>query len=196
MTLAKRIAIPIAIAAVTLSFTLLSLKALRYYRWHVLLSYENRDLRNMSEQSAQNLTLTVNAIVNTSDFHFFPRAFRTMTNTTGQSRHVLVLEQPAGNVPGESRIRAYVFDGYGKLLTNTEFSGGWRADVARVDVSKDELLNQDALAIDSHYWGGPSEQQYFVLDHDSIVPAYTRTEGKLTRERYLQTNLTIAPSIR
>jgi len=196
--MAKRILTGLAVASLTLSLGVLALRLVRHHHWQVLLSFQNRDLQNVRGESARTLRQTTDAIVGDQKPQgpFFPRIFQTITNANSQTRYVLVLERPPMSVPDEPLLRMYVFDNSGRLLTNDEYSGGWRAYVTAISVSRNDLLNQDALVVDSQYErDGPMSHNYFVVDRDQIVPAYFDHEGKLEREKYLQNNLSIAPSI-
>jgi hypothetical protein len=196
--MAKRILIALAVVTLTLSLGVAAVKLVRHHRWQILLSFQNRDLRNVPRESARTLRQTIDVLLGDRKPNglFFPVIFRTITNINSHTRYVLVLERPLLQVPDESQLRMYVFDDAGRLLTNDEYSGGWRADVTAVSVSRNDLLNQEALIVDTQYIKeGPLSHNYFVLDGDRIVPAYFDHEGKLAREKYLQKNPSIAPSI-
>ena len=151
-------------------------------------------------QTGRVLQGAINSVVgaqNPHEFRFLPRMFRTMANTNGEKRYVLVREQPLVAIPGEARVRMHVFDNADRLLTSDEFSGGWRTHVTRVHVAKNALLSQDALVVDGEFWiGGIGSHHYYVLVGDRMVPAYLERDGKLKRDEYLFANPSIAPSIR
>jgi hypothetical protein len=204
--MAKRIAV---YAGVTLTTFLVGVSATRFVStihhqtpqtpWEVLLTFQNQELKNLPDDSSHILQHAINATIgppNSNEFPFFPRMFRTMSNITGQRRYVLVEERPLMTIPGEPRLRMYVFDSTGKLLTADEFSGGWRTHVAGMNVERNPLLQQDALVVKGQFWvGDHTSHQYYVLVGDRIVPAYLERDGQLKRNEYLEADISIAPSI-
>jgi hypothetical protein len=204
MKMAKRTALYVAVALATFlmgaSVAKFHLRPTRSLTpWQVLLSFQDRDLKNLPDKQSQTLQAAINRIIgpeNEHEFPFSPRLFQTITSTTGQTRYVLVREQPLLSIPGEPRIRMHVFDNAGTTLTSDEFSGGWRSFVTGVSVAKDNLLHQDTLIVDAHYWVGEhTSRQYYVLDGDRMVSAYFARDGVLKRGDYLLANGSIAPSI-
>jgi hypothetical protein len=205
MKMAKRIAV---YAGVTLATFLVGVSATRYVSirhqaprtpWEVLLKFQNQELKILPDDSRHILQKAIDATIgppNSNEFPFSPRMFRTMWNITGQRRYVLVEERPLMTIPGESRLRMYVFDAIGRLLTAEEFSGGWRTHVAGMNVERNPLLQQDALVVKGQFWVGDHRSyQYYVIVGDRIVPAYFEQDGELKRNEYLQANISIAPSI-
>ena len=168
--------------------------------WQVLLSFQNQDFTSLPEAQTRILQHAIDTIVGAQDPKerpFLPRIFRTMSNTDGQTRYILVQEQPLMETPGEPRIRMHVFDDAANLLTSDEFSGGWRTSVTDIHVSKNALLNQDALVLDGKYHYGPHpSHRYYVLVGDRPVLAYVERNGELQRDEYLWRNSSIAPSIK
>ena len=199
----KRIVLYACIALITFLLGMFAVKFVRHQPqespWQVLLTFQDRDLNQLSESQGHILQRSIDAILGPQDPNerpFFPRVFRTMSNTSGETRYILVREQPLMEIPGEPRIRTYVFDSTGKLLTRDEFSGGWRTHVTGVHVASNILLHQDALVVDGKYWtGAHSTHHYYVLVGDRVVPAYFDRDGELKRDEYLWTNASIAPSI-
>ena len=204
MEMAKRIAPHAGVAIIAFALGMFAAKVVRHQprqtSWQVLLSFQNQDLYNLSDERKGILQAAIDSVVgaqNPDERPFFPRMFRTMVNTNGQMRYVLVREQPLMEIPGEPRVRTHVFDSDGKLLASDEFSGGWRTSVTDVHVARNALLHQDALVLDGEYHYGPHPaHRYYVLVGDRIVPAYFERNGELKRDEYLWTNASIAPSIR
>ena len=90
----------------------------------------------------------------------------------------------------------HVFDKAGTPLTSDEFSGGWRSFVTGVSIAENDLLHQDTLIVDAHYWVGEHRShQYYVLVGDRMVSAYFDRDGELRRGDYLLANGSIARSI-
>jgi len=204
MQIAKRIVPYAGVAVIAFALGMFTAKLVRHQPrqtpWQVLLSSQNQDLYNLSDERKHALQAAIDSIVgaqNPDERLFFPRMFRTMVNTNDQMRYVLVREQPLMEVPGEPRVRTHVFDSDGKLLASDEFSGGWRTSVMDVHVAKNALLHQDALVIDGEYRYGPHpSHRYYVLVGDRIVPAYFERNGELKRDEYLFANANVAPSIK
>jgi hypothetical protein len=119
----KRIALCAGVALITFLLGMFAAKIVRHQpqptHWQVLLSFQNQDLYNLSDERKLTLQSVIDSVVgaqNIGERPFFPRMFRTMVNTSGQMRYVLVREQPLMEVPGEPRVRTHVFDSDGKLL--------------------------------------------------------------------------------
>jgi hypothetical protein len=204
MQIAKRIVPYAGVAIIAFALGMFAAKLVHHQPlqtpWQVLLSFQNQDLYNLSDDRKRALQAAIDSIVgaqNSNERPFFPRMFLTMVNTNGQTRYVLVREQPLMEVPGEPRVRAHVFDSDGKLLTSDEFSGGWRTSVTDVHVARNSLLRQDALVLDGEYHYGPHpSHRYYVLVGDRVVLAYSERNGELKREEYLFANASVAPSIK
>jgi hypothetical protein len=202
--MAKRIVLCAGVALIIFLLGMFTAKLVRHQPqptpWQVLLSFQNQDLYNLSDQRKRTLQAAIDSVVgaqNPDERPFFPRMFRTMVNTNGQMRYVLVREQPLMEVPGEPRVRTHVFDSDGKLLAGDEFSGGYRTSVTDVHIARNALLRQDALVLDGEYHYGPHpSHRYYVLVGDRIVPAYFERYGELKRDEYLFANATVAPSIK
>ena len=80
--------------------------------WETLLLFENQDLANLKPESTVRVEKAIEALtgLRESPMPYRPRLFRTMSNERGQTRYVLVEEQPLMIIPGESRLRIHVFD--------------------------------------------------------------------------------------
>jgi len=204
MEMARRIVPYAGVAIIAFALGMFAAKLVhhqpRQTPWQVLLLFQNQDLYNLSDERKRALQSAIDSIVGAQDPNerpFFPRMFRTMVNTNGQTRYVLVREQPLMEVPGEPRVRTHVFDSDGKLLTSDEFSGGWRTSVTDIHVAQNALLKQDAMVIDGEYRYGPHpSHHYYVLVSDRMVPAYFERNGELKRDEYLFANASVAPSIK
>lgn len=133
--------------------------------WLVLLSFENRDLEHLNEQSA--LTLR-NAIDNLRgkvepEIPFKPRRFKLISNAAGEKRYVLVECFQLVMVPGSSHLRFHVFDTAGKLLNSQERSM-YRTIVKSVHFRKVATTKQDVLMVNTMYWlGGGDETDSYTL---------------------------------
>jgi hypothetical protein len=206
MKMAKRIAVYAGVALMTFLLGMAAVKLVSSVRhrprqtsWEVLLSFQNQDLKNLPDDSRRAVQQAIDAMVGPRDPHtspFMPRIFRTMSNTKGETRYVLVEEVPLMSIPGEARLRMHVFDAAGRLLSGDEFSGGWRTFLSGINVYTNPLLQQDALVVSGEYWWGEHRShQYYVLVGNRVVPAYFERDGEFKRDDYLKANMSIAPSI-
>ena len=77
--------------------------------WQVLLSFENQDLEGLDEKSSAVLQKAVTAVtghVRGNELSAFaPRVFRTISNTSGEKRYILVEESPLVMIPGNASLR-------------------------------------------------------------------------------------------
>lgn len=149
--------------------------------WQTLLSFENQDLRNLRPESA---LLVQKAVVSLTGIHeslfvpYEPRLFRTMSNENGESRYVLVEEQPLVFTPGEARLRVHVFDMEGHLLARSGSSTGLKNVVTAMQIRNNYYFNREALVVYSEYYlGGSISAQIYVLAGNSLRLAYTETAG-------------------
>lgn len=165
--------------------------------WQTLLSFENQDLGNLKPDEARILQNAIDVITVPKESHawpYEPRLFRTISNANGETRFMLVEEQPLIEIPGESRLRVHIFDMSGHLLSHADFSAGWRTVLTAMNIQKNYFFNHDTLAVYGEYcFGGSPSIQRYVLVGNSIILAYLETNGKLDRNDYLNTNLTVGP---
>jgi hypothetical protein len=162
--------------------------------WQTLLLFENQDLANLRPESALRIEKAIETLTALQASMYEPRLFRTIENESGETRYVLVEEQPLLSIPGDSRLRIHIFDQAGHLLSQTDFSAGWRTFLRAMTIRKYDYLNHDVLEVYGAYcFGGSSSTQYYVLVGNSIVLAYLEEEGKFQRNDYSSTNLTVGP---
>src|SRR6266550_4703569 len=117
MQMVKRIVPYAGLAIIAFALGMFAAKLVRNQprqtRWQVLLSFQNQDLYSLSDEQKRTLQAAIDSVVgaqNPNERPFFPRIFRTMVDTNGQTRYVLVREQPLMEIPGEPRIRTHIFD--------------------------------------------------------------------------------------
>jgi hypothetical protein len=95
--------------------------------WQVLLSFENQDLQSLNDDNRSKVRQAVLVVTNQLDSdlieRFRPVLLKSIANTSGEKRYLLVEEQPLWEIPGESRLRIHVFDNCGRLLSKEEFCG-------------------------------------------------------------------------
>lgn len=95
--------------------------------WSVLVSWENRDLKQIDGPEEAQLRMAIDTLRGATDNPFLePRLFSRVSTSMSEQRYVLIEEQPLVYIPGESRLRVSVFDPEGQLLDSSEFGAGWR----------------------------------------------------------------------
>ena len=179
--------------------------------WQVLLSFENQHLENLSEQSDRAVRQAIEALTGHPNQNvypqFAPRLFRTISNTKGETRYILVEEAPLVIIPSESRLRVHIFDAAGNLLSWEDFAAGWRTVLTSVNIRKITypimesptqirlpLVEQDALVADGEYcFGGSPSHQYYVVIGNRISLLYLEAKSQMDRNDYQNRNLTIGP---
>ena len=156
--------------------------------WQTLISLENQDLANLRPESALLLERSIETLTGlpVSKDSYQPRLFRTMLNGSGETRYVLVEYRPLLMIPGESRLRIHVFDLAGHLLSQSDFSAGYRTTLTAINMRRDYFSKRDVLIVFGEYCfgGNPSEQNY-VLVGNSIMLSYLEVNGEFRRNAYL-----------
>ncbi|HEX7773855.1 MAG TPA: hypothetical protein VF435_15645 [Pyrinomonadaceae bacterium] len=164
--------------------------------WQVLLSFENQDLEGLDEKSSAVLQTAITAVTghaSKNQFHeFFPRIFRTISNTNGEKRYILVEEEPLMTIPGNSWLRVHVFDTAGNLLNEQEFNAGNRVFLTSIQVRRIQMISSDVLIGQGQFdFGGHSLTQYYVLSENQMALVYLELDGLPDTNRYA----TIGPEI-
>ena len=156
--------------------------------WQTLISFENQDLANLQPASSLRLERAIETIIGlpVSEDSYQPKIFRTMKNGSGETRYVLVEYRPLRMIPGESRLRIHVFDLAGHLLSQSDFSAGYRTSLTAFNIRKEYLSPHDVLVVfgDYCFGGDPSEQDY-VLVGNSIMLSHLERNGQFDRNDYL-----------
>lgn len=149
--------------------------------WQVMLSFENQDLAGLNEESAsavQKAITKVTGMTETgSSFGVFePRLFRTISNTKGEQRYILVEEAPAMIIPGSARLRIHIFDTRGRLLGAQEFSGAHRNFIVGMKIRQVPVIEQQALIFHEEYcFSGTPSHRFFVLIGDEMRLVHSET---------------------
>ena len=145
--------------------------------WQVLLSFENQDLEGLKGERLKTVTSAVDAIRrsdNSNDSRpYYPALFRSISNSKGEQRYLLVEDSPLIIVPGESRLRVHVFDTAGRLLSTDDFNAGWRMVVTGMHVRDNDQIQQQNLTVQTEYvFGGSSATHYYALIGDRLELIY------------------------
>ena len=207
-TITRRVAIFLLISSVTflagVAVTRLASRLLAEQHqpspWQVLLSFENQDLQGLNDVSRSKVRDAVMAVTNQQDSDFIdpfrPALFRSISNTNGEKRYLLVEEAPLMDIPGESRLRVHIFNTCGRLLSKDEFGAGWRTSLRGFLVRQLESLDHDTFIVDGEYvFGGhPSHQFYQVID-DRLTLVYLEADGQFDRNSYSTSHSTIGPQL-
>jgi len=168
--------------------------------WQVLLSFENQDLQGLNDENRSRVRQAAMAVTNQQDSDFVdrfrPAFFRSITNTSGEKRYLLVEEAPLMMIPGDSRLRVHVFNNCGRRLSVNDFNAGSRMVLTGLRIRKAYLLEQDTLIVDSEYcFGGHNARQYYAVVGNRITLIALERDGKWLRNDYQNSNLTVGPRI-
>ena len=168
--------------------------------WQVLLSFENQDLGGLDAKSSEALQTAVTTITGHASENqfskFFPRIFRTISNTSGEKRYLLVEEAPLMMIPGNSSLRVHVFDSAGRLLNEQEFNAGNRVSLNSIQVGRIELINSEVLIAQGEFViGGHSLSQYYVLSGNEIALVFLELDGMPDTNRYMNIGPQIQRSV-
>lgn len=174
--------------------------------WQVLLSFQNQDLEGLKGEPLRAVTSAVEALTGKPDPDesgpYKPSLFRSISNSKGETRYLLVENGPLVIIPSESRLRVHVFDTTGRLLSTDDFGAGWRMIVTGMRVRDNDQIGHEALIVDSEYvFGGSAATHYYALmgDRLELVYATALIQGEWLyrpdRNSYRDSNLTVGPSI-
>lgn len=165
--------------------------------WQVLLSFENQDLEKLDGKSSEVLQKAVTAVTDQpSKTDFLPRLFRTITNTVGENRYILIEEAPLIMIPGNTRLRVHVFDSAGRILNEEEFNAGYRVSLKSIQVRRMEAISSEALVVQGgNVFGGHSLLQYYVLLGNRISLVYIELDGLFYRNNYQDGHMTFGPQV-
>lgn len=132
------------------------LLVLRQSPWQMLLRFENQDLRKLDEQHTRMFTRAVETITgkryeNVDRGNFEPALFRSMLNSNGEKRYVLVELATLWMIPGSSTLRIHVFDTAGRILNAQEFDTGNRTFVTSMRISQYGAIDRQLLSVEGEY---------------------------------------------
>jgi len=169
--------------------------------WQVLLSFENQDLAGLDEKSTDVLHRAMTGVTgHLGEYRissFAPRIFRTITNTSGEKRYILVEESPLVFIPGNASLRVHVFDTAGRLLNEQEFNTGNRIFLNSIRVRRIETISSEALVVQGEYFlSGRPRRQYYVLSGNQISLIYLEQDGLLVDTNdYQNPHMTVGPRV-
>ena len=166
--------------------------------WQVLLSFENQDLEGLDEQSGRLVRKAINELAphkeNDQIPPFEPRLFRTIDNTKGEQRYILVEESPQYILPGKSTLRICIFDKAGLLLNQQEFGTGWRAEIVSIRIRNLYQLEHQTLVVQGqYYFGGALFYQYYALSGNQIVMIYNQANLAFDSISYGSSDVEVGP---
>ena len=173
----------------------------RLSMWQVLLSFENQNLQGLDTEPRRQVEAAVQGhLGKLYDYTLDPyqaAIFRSMLNTKGEKRYVLIEKAPLVHIPGNSSLRAYIFDPAGVLLNVQEFSAGNRMSLTGMRIRKNGLVNDEALIIDTAYCigGGHPSSQYYALVGERMELIYLEQDGQLDHNSYNSSTASIGPLI-
>lgn len=207
MKVKTRLAIAILTAVTTFLFSTLINRPVHVFLkdlqqpspWQVLLHFENQDLEGLDEQSSKAVRGAIQQLTGKVDKSqsdlFFPQLFRTITNTSGEKRYILVEEQPMVIIPGETKLRVHIFDTAGQLLDAEEFSAGWRVCLTSLHVRQVPMLDGEALVANGVIvFGGQEIYQAYSLIGNQITLVVLASGAVIDNNNYQSGE--IGPKIR
>jgi hypothetical protein len=173
----------------------------RLSMWQVLLSFENQNLLGLDAESRRQVEAAIQGhlgkLYEYKVTRFEPALFRSMLNTNGEKRYVLIEKAPLVFIPGNSSLRAHVFDTAGVLLSAQEFNAGYRMALTGMRIRKNGLINDEALIVDTAYCigGDHPSSQYYALVGERMELIHLEQDGQLDRNDYMSSHMTIGPRI-
>ena len=112
-------------------------------------TYIDRDLQSLSDAEFETFTSVTNSILNRPDYReeppLIPEPY--FLNRLPNGNLVLVERSLAGPIPGHSLIRVSTMTDNGKLLSQTEFSTGWRIRIVGAQPIVTESPNEFLFVI-------------------------------------------------
>lgn len=150
--------------------------------WRMLLSFENQDLLKLDAEARQMVEAAVQEHTGkryeNRAGRFQPALFRSMLNTKGEKRYVLVEVAPLVFIPGNTSLRVHVFDTTGLLLNAQEFNAGYRQSLISLQVRDNLYLASEALVVDTGYvFTAHVGRAYYVLVDNEVNLVYRETNG-------------------
>lgn len=168
--------------------------------WEVLLSFENQDLAGLSGAPQRELVGAVEKITGQRKTResrlYVPALFKSISNTAGEERYVLVEESPLMIIPGESRIRVHVFDMAGRVLSTDDFAAGWRTSLIGFRVRNVPDLSGETLIVDTEYcFGGSPGHQLYALIGNRMELVNLQETTRWGKNSYLSSLQSIGPQV-
>ena len=144
-------------------------------------TYIDRDLESLSDAEFKTFTSITNSILNRPDYReeppLIPEPY--FLNRLPNGNLVLVERSLAGPIPGHSLIRVSTITDNGKLLSQTEFSTGWRIRIVGAQPIVTESPNEFLFVIKTEpviAGRDVAKQFYTIIDN---YPFLLRLEDSL-----------------
>ena len=172
----------------------------RFSPWETLLKFENQDLQGLDEESGRQVQAAVEAVTGKRNEHtygaFKPVLFRTMSNTQGEKRYLLVELAQLWVIPGNSNLRVHVFDAAGQRFNVQEFNAGYRMNVGDMRIRKNDVTKHQLLIVTSEYcFGGRPTHQYYALAGNGLMLVYLEQDGRMEHNNYQNMGMAVGPEI-
>ena len=167
----------------------------RTYAWRLLLSLQNRDLRELEPLQKTELRLASASLRGaTEDQFLFARLFTALPTNRGEQRYLLVEESPLVVFPGESRLRTSLFTSEGYLISSSEFGAGWRIALSHIRLVQVSGIEGEVLEVESRQMpnGADVAKQFYALVGDEMrLIRLEDSSGALVQNIYSSPNHTI-----
>ncbi|MCA1623081.1 MAG: hypothetical protein LC768_16010 [Acidobacteria bacterium] len=164
--------------------------------WQTLLSFENQDLRKLDKESKARLKKASDVLIGKSFDDF--RLISKISNSQGEIRYILIEESPLIAIPGDSRLRIYLFNPQGKLFDSLSFPSGWRIGLKGIRVIYKSEIGREVIEVESEpvINGRDIVEQYYALIGEKVLPIRLEdSRGKLVQNYYEFPNMTIGFTI-
>src|SRR5262245_55269226 len=108
------------------------------------------------------------------------------------TRYILLGADGLRIIPGDSRAEVYVVDPDGRLLSYSEFSLGWRAQLKDIELIQDTNFGVPMIEISTV--NRPSKQ-YYALVQDELALVRLEDGGGAIRNKFVAGNWIIGPPV-
>jgi hypothetical protein len=167
----------------------------RIYAWRMLLSLQNRDLRELKPPQKAKLQLALDSLRGTTENKFlFARLFTRLSTVQGEQRYLLVEESPLVVFLGDSRLRTSLFTSNGDLISSAEFGAGWRIALSHIRLVRVNGIEGEVLEVECRQMpnGADVAKQYYALVADEMrLIRLEDSSGALVQNIYSSPNHTI-----
>ncbi len=160
------------------------LLVVRQSPWQMLLTFENQDLQGLDEPQTRMVERAVETITGKryedTLTRFQPALFRSLLNTEGEKRYVLVELATLRMIPGGSTLRIHVFDTAGRIRNAQEFNTGNRTFVTSMRIGRYGAIERQLLLVEGQYsLTDHAFTQFYTLADDRMEQLYLQPDGQL-----------------